>query len=382
MPAGERRLGDRPAEELRPAEDQDPQWNLCTARQTASAPNSSASTGIRSSAAWISFANWKSARQPHRQEAVGLDAGAREEAAVGDADLEQRDRDPVRVELADHARERVEEAEVGLRRAGVVADELELDVPADERLHLRDQLVRREAGQRAAVQLELDLARDDVDLVAAADDRRVDGVAEHRLHRRAALAEQPQRRVGQPRLQEHAQHRRLLARQLGREPIDELAHDRGHVHGHAASGRGRRAASRAARPCRRGSPSRRGRRARGRPPSASRSASPPPGSDRSACRRGRGWSRRTRRARSACPRTAPAAPRRGSARRSRRRPPRRRARRARGRPAARRSPASPAGRRARASRRRPSCRARPGPRRSRPRAAPRRAGASTPGRRS
>ena len=61
VPAGERRLGRRPAEELRPAEDQDPQWNLCTARQTASAPNSSASTGIRSSAAWISFANWKSA---------------------------------------------------------------------------------------------------------------------------------------------------------------------------------------------------------------------------------------------------------------------------------------------------------------------------------
>ncbi len=103
-------------------------------------------------------------RQPHRQEAVGLDAGAREEAAVGDADLEQRHRDPFRIELADHARERVEQAEVGLRRAGIVADELELDVVADELVQLRDQLVRREAGQRAAVQLELDLARDDVDL--------------------------------------------------------------------------------------------------------------------------------------------------------------------------------------------------------------------------
>src|SRR4029078_10582457 len=59
-PAAERPLRDRPAEELRPAQDQDPQWNLCTARQTASAPNSSASTGIRSPAAWISLANWKS----------------------------------------------------------------------------------------------------------------------------------------------------------------------------------------------------------------------------------------------------------------------------------------------------------------------------------
>ena len=95
-------------------------------------------------------------RQPHRQEAVRLHAGPREEAAVGDADLEQRHGDPFRVELADHSRERVEEAEIGLRRAGIVADELELDVVADERLQLRDQLVGREAGQRAAVQLELD----------------------------------------------------------------------------------------------------------------------------------------------------------------------------------------------------------------------------------
>ena len=60
VPARQRGLGDRAAEELRPAEKQEPQWNLCTARQTASAPNSTASTGIRSSAAWISFMKSKS----------------------------------------------------------------------------------------------------------------------------------------------------------------------------------------------------------------------------------------------------------------------------------------------------------------------------------
>ena len=68
---------------------------------------------------------------------------------------------------------------------------------------------------------------------AAADDRGVDGVPQHRLDRRSPLAEQPQRRVGQPRLQQHPQHRRLLARQLRGDPIDELAHDRRHVHRHA-----------------------------------------------------------------------------------------------------------------------------------------------------
>ena len=55
VPASQRGVRDGAPQELRPPENQELQWNLCTARQTASAPNSTASTGIRSSAAWISF---------------------------------------------------------------------------------------------------------------------------------------------------------------------------------------------------------------------------------------------------------------------------------------------------------------------------------------
>ena len=124
-------------------------------------------------------------------------------------------------------------------------------------------------------------------LLAAADDRRVDGVAEHRLERRAALAEQAQRRVGQARLQQRPQHSRLRAAAARRPSLDHLAHDGRHVHRQCACGRGRASSvpSRAIAPPR--SASRRGRRARAPSPSASRSASRRPGSDRSACRRRR-----------------------------------------------------------------------------------------------
>ena len=60
VPASQRGVRDRTPEEPRPSENQELQWNLCTARQTASAPNSTASTGMRSSAAWMSFMNSKS----------------------------------------------------------------------------------------------------------------------------------------------------------------------------------------------------------------------------------------------------------------------------------------------------------------------------------
>ena len=114
-----------------------------------------------------------------------------------------------------------------------MADELELDVIADECSELGDQLLGAEAGQRAPVQLDLDLARDDVDLRAAANNGCVDGVAEHRLERRAALPEQAQSGVREARLQERPQHEGLLARQLLSEALDEFSDDGRHVHGQA-----------------------------------------------------------------------------------------------------------------------------------------------------
>src|SRR5207237_4381193 len=56
-----------------------------------------------------------------RQEAVRLDPDAREEAPVGDADLEHRHGDRLRIQLAQDGSERVEQRQVGLGWAGVVA---------------------------------------------------------------------------------------------------------------------------------------------------------------------------------------------------------------------------------------------------------------------
>ena len=110
-----------------------------------------------------------------------------------------------------------------------MADELELDVAADDLLHLRDHLLRLEARQHPAVQLDDDLARDDVDLLAAADDCRVDRVPQHRLGGRRALAEQSQGGVRQPRLQQ-ARITVASLRGSSARSLDELAHDRGDVH--------------------------------------------------------------------------------------------------------------------------------------------------------
>ena len=104
-------------------------------------------------------------RQPHRQEAVGLHAGREKKRPSVTPIWSSGTGIPSGSSSRITLRERVEEAEIGLRRAGIVPDELELDVLADERLQLCDQLLGRESRQRAAVQLELDLARDDVDLL-------------------------------------------------------------------------------------------------------------------------------------------------------------------------------------------------------------------------
>ena len=70
-------------------------------------------------------------------------------------------------------------------------EHLELDVLADDVPQLAEQVVGAEAGQQAAVDLDLDLRRDDVQGGAAADDGRVDGVPQRPFERPALLADQP-----------------------------------------------------------------------------------------------------------------------------------------------------------------------------------------------
>ena len=74
-------------------------------------------------------------------------------------------------------------------------NDLELDVGADEVVQLTDQVVRCLSGQDPSVELELDLARDDVDLVAAVHDRRADGVADDAAQLAPARSERTRREV-------------------------------------------------------------------------------------------------------------------------------------------------------------------------------------------
>ena len=104
-----------------------------------------------------------------RQEAEGRGAGSSAGSRTSGCPRREKKRPSVTpicssgtgslgLELAQDAGERLEQLEVRLRRAGVVADELELDVVADRVLQLPDQVVRPKPGRSPAVELDLDLA--------------------------------------------------------------------------------------------------------------------------------------------------------------------------------------------------------------------------------
>jgi hypothetical protein len=109
-------------------------------------------------------------------------------------------------------------------------DDLQLDVCSDGVLKLADQVVRAEPGQEASVQLDLELRRDDVDLLSGPDDRRRERVAEERLGRSRGASEQRQGAVGQARTQQRPHHGSMRLGQLGGDPFEHLAGDGRHVH--------------------------------------------------------------------------------------------------------------------------------------------------------
>jgi H+/Cl- antiporter ClcA len=136
--------------------------------------------------------------QLHRQEAIGLDAQAREEAPVGDAREQQRDGLAGGIQLVQRAGQRVEHRHVGLPAARVVADELEVDLDAGERPQLGVDVLGAEAGEQAAVQLQRDLIGDHVDLLSACEDRGARGVVQQRIEGTRAIAHHVEQAVGQP----------------------------------------------------------------------------------------------------------------------------------------------------------------------------------------
>ena len=106
--------------------------NARSARKIASAPNRTASAGTRSSAACASVVEREVLGHAQRHEAVRLDAERREVAGVRHRRQQHRDGDALGVELPHHLGQRIEERHVGVGRALVVAEHLELDVGADD----------------------------------------------------------------------------------------------------------------------------------------------------------------------------------------------------------------------------------------------------------
>ena len=138
---------------------------------------------------------------------------------------------PSGIELADHIRERVEQAEVGRPPApgSWRTTSNSMSSPARS-CSSRDQLLGREARQRAAVELELDLARDHVDLLAAATIVGADGVAQQRLELRGRARRAGAGRSVRRGSSSERRSTRLVPRQLGGDPLDHLAHDGRDVH--------------------------------------------------------------------------------------------------------------------------------------------------------
>jgi hypothetical protein len=77
------------------------------------------------------------------------------------------------------------------------------------------------------------LRRDDVDLLAAVDDRRADGVAERPIEQAELLERRTQRQLGEALVEQRAKDERLRAGELGGHPLDPGARDRCHVDGEA-----------------------------------------------------------------------------------------------------------------------------------------------------
>src|SRR4051812_12305636 len=98
---------------------------------------------------------------------------------VGVSGKEHRVRPRVRIQLAKDAFEARDQPEIRLSpRRGFLARDLERREATCKPLELGEEIPRREAREHAAVQMDGDLAWDDVDGVAAADHGRRGGVVE------------------------------------------------------------------------------------------------------------------------------------------------------------------------------------------------------------
>ena len=168
--------------------------------------------------------------QLHRQEPVRLDAQAREEAPVGDGGEQEGDGFRRGIELAQRPRERVEQREVGLRRDGLVADHVELELHAAQGAQLGEHILGAKAREQPAVEFERHLIGDHVDLLAARDDRGTGGVVQQRIEHLHPLADEIEQAIGELRLEQPAQRQRDRRGKLDGDRLDHRADDRRHVH--------------------------------------------------------------------------------------------------------------------------------------------------------
>ena len=109
-----------------------------------------------------------------------------------------------RIGLLQHGSEEVELGEVDLGLGGPDERHLDLRLGPDDAAQLLDHLFGTETREQAAVELNAHLARDDVDLQAAADDRRVDRVVQRRVEPATHRSEVGEGCVGSHGIQERA----------------------------------------------------------------------------------------------------------------------------------------------------------------------------------
>jgi hypothetical protein len=170
----------------------------------------------------------------HGDEPVGADPEPREVASVGAARREPGHGNTLRVGLAHDRPQRLEERpQLRLRLRGPHVQLLQLDLRSDHRAQLRAHVLGTEAREQAAVQIERDLARDDVDLRAALDDGRADRVVEDGVEARSFRTERLKHNVSAGGVEKRAQVGAHLAVRGGAHVLEHHPDRRRHVHGQA-----------------------------------------------------------------------------------------------------------------------------------------------------
>src|SRR5581483_10187856 len=170
-------------------------------------------------------------RQTHRHEPVGLDPEPADVTSVGVARKEHRDRNTVRIALAHDAREERKEREVGITpNSRLLGCELKRCDVARKRLELADEVVWRHPGQDAPVEVNRQLARDDVGRTSTAEDGRRCGIGEKGRERLRRALREPQNAAAKSRSERRANCQTLVRGKRGRHRVQHQSRDWRYMH--------------------------------------------------------------------------------------------------------------------------------------------------------